>query len=594
MAHDRQEIQSADHSEEADPNTPSGRFLRSDAQVLPVWFTRLFGLVMVIWAGFFLWVETFIPFMLADAGIFLSLWLLLFGLTRRWRLAFSLNVLLFLSIYASSGFKYSILAMNLHVYDVSFYLGYLTQIRFFYETFPRIAYPASLGLMVLIGALIALYRFEPAWTGRWKKQSGLSLAALLIMAGSSYPLLTNNVDFFSDGRLVFSAFFSSFRDIPELLKFNKIFESSAQANAGSIPLDPIACAPDGTAPNIILFLNESAMPPGVYPNLVYPKELDPFYTSFDGQVHPLRVETFGGGTWLSDFSVLTGLSTNSFGSMRNFAIQIMTGRLRHSLPQYLKACGYETSIVYPSGADFAGSANFYKAIGFDHIIDRKVHHAQDDRQRDAFYYEQVRQVFERAKTSGSKKPQFVAAQSMSTHTPWDFRFAQEAVKPSDELRWNRDVEFDEYLWRLVLAKRDRDDFRTQLAQQFPGAPFLFVGYGDHQPALSKIPIDDPVAIADGGKSWQLDPTAPAFRTYYSVDALNFTPQIDLPWVPILEIPHLATVTVQAAGLPLDPVFRQRANLLKTCNGLFGTCADKGALLTFQHWLVDAGWVTAAR
>jgi len=65
-------------------------------------------------------------------------------------------------------------------------------------------------------------------------------------------------------------------------------------------------------------------------------------------------------------------------------------------------------------------------------------------------------------------------------------------------------------------------------------------------------------------------------------------------VPILEIPHLATVTVQAAGLPLDPVFRQRANLLKTCNGLFGTCADKGALLTFQHWLVDAGWVIAAR
>ena len=35
----------------------------------------------------------------------------------------------------------------------------------------------------------------------------------------------------------------------------------------------------------------------------------------------LRVETFGGGTWLSDFSALTGLSTNLFGSMRNFAAQ---------------------------------------------------------------------------------------------------------------------------------------------------------------------------------------------------------------------------------------------------------------------------------
>jgi hypothetical protein len=558
------------------------------------WANMIVAGAIVAWGWFFVSVETFPPFLLADAGIFLGLCLVLLSVTRRWLLAFSLNVLFFLSIYVSSGFKYSILAMNLHVYDVSFYLSYLTQIRFFYETFPRIAYPATFAFLLLVAALIALYRFERPWGANWKQRSGVTLAALLLLAGSLRPLFVNNVDFFSDGRLVFSAFFSSLRDIPELLKFNKVFESSAQANAGPIPLDAISCSPDKTPPNIILFLNESAMPPGVYPNLIYPQELDPFYKSYDGQIHPLRVETFGGGTWLSDFSALTGLSTNSFGSMRNFAIQIMTGRLRHSLPQYLKACGYETSIVYPSGADFAGSANFYKAIGFDHIIDRKVHHAQDDRQRDAFYYEQVRQVFERAKNSGSTKPQFVAAQSMSTHTPWDFRFAQDAVKPGEELRWNRDVEFDEYLWRLVLAKRDRDDFRAQLAEQFPNAPFLFVGYGDHQPALSKIPIDDPVAIADGGKSWQLDPTAPAFRTYYSVDALNFTPQINLPEVPIVEIPHLATIAVQAAGLPLDPVFRQRAQLLKTCNGLFGTCADKGALLTFQHWLVDAGWVTAGR
>ncbi|NDA48552.1 MAG: hypothetical protein EBY21_15015, partial [Alphaproteobacteria bacterium] len=183
MAHDRQEMQSADHNRLADPNTPLGRPMRSGAPVLPLWFNRTFVLAIVIWAGFFLWVETFIPFMLADAGIFLSLWLLLFCLTRRWRLAFSLNVLFFLSIYASSGFKYSILAMNLHVYDVSFYLGYLTQIRFFYETFPRIAYPASLGLLLVIGSLIALYRFEPAWAVRWKKQLGLSLVSLLIMTG---------------------------------------------------------------------------------------------------------------------------------------------------------------------------------------------------------------------------------------------------------------------------------------------------------------------------------------------------------------------------------------------------------------------------
>ena len=40
-----------------------------------------------------------------------------------------------------------------------------------------------------------------------------------------------------------------------------------------------------------------------------------------------RVETFGGATWLSDFSTLTGLSTRDLGSIRNFAAPFTTGRL---------------------------------------------------------------------------------------------------------------------------------------------------------------------------------------------------------------------------------------------------------------------------
>ena len=229
------------------------------------------------------------------------------------------------------------------------------------------------------------------------------------------------------------------------------------------------------------------------------------------------------------------------------------------------------------------------------MIDRKVHRAPDDRQRDVFYYDQAAQAIANAGTnsSGKRKPQFVAASSMSTHMPWDFRFAPDAVKNGESLRWNGDKEFDEYLWRLVLAKRDRDAFRAGLARSFPGQPFLFVGYGDHQPALAKIPVDNPMAIADGGTSWQLDPKATAFRTYYTVDALNFAPKAPMPDYPIVEIPNLATITVEAAGLPLDPVYKRRAQLLKTCEGAFGTCADRGALLTFQHWLVDAGWVTAS-
>ena len=558
-------------------------------------FDLLSVAALVGWLAFILSVEPYWPFTGPVIGVFFGFAALLFGLLRRWRLAFVVACGTFLAIFASSVFKYSIVAMNLHVYDISFYLRSLTQIGFFYETFPRQAWSTTAVLAALVALLVGLYRWEKPWRSGGFKQAGVIAASLVAMSGAITPLLMNNVDFFSDRRSVFSAFLSSFRDLPELMQLNRTFQSSARANAGPIPLDAISCSPDETPPDIVYFLNESAMPPGVYPNLVYPKELDPFFASFDGKAHALRVETFGGGTWLSDFSALTGLSTNTFGSLRNFATQIMTGRLRHSLPQYLKACGYETTIVYPAGGDFAGTNRFYQAIGFDHVIDRKVHRAPDDRQRDAFYYDQVAQAIGRAATTstGKRKPQFVAASSMSTHMPWDFRFAPDAVKGGEGLRWNGDKEFDEYLWRLVLAKRDRDAFRAGLAKTYPRQPFLFVSYGDHQPALSKIPVDDPMGIASGGTSWQLDPRAKAFQTYYSVDALNFTPKASLPDFPVVEIPNLATIAVQAAGLPLDPVFRRRVQLMKSCEGAFGSCADRGALMTFQHWLADAGWVTAA-
>jgi hypothetical protein len=313
------------------------------------------------------------------------------------------------------------------------------------------------------------------------------------------------------------------------------------------------------------------------------------FTSIDGQVHPFRVETFGGGTWLTDFSVLTGLSTRSFGNLRNFAANFMTGRLHHSLPQYLKACGYETSLIYPASAGFAGVGRFYEAIGFDRVIDTSVHHAPDQRQRDAFYLGEVAKIIE-APAAGPRKPRFIVASSMSTHSPWDFRFAPEALKPGETTRWNEDSEFDEYLWRLIVAKRDRDAFRAKLAREAPDRKILYVDYGDHQPALAKVPLDNAIAIADEGRSWQLDPTSRAFETFYAINAQGFTPPWPASYLPMVEAAHLPTIIVQAAGLPLDPVFQKRARLLETCKGLYATCADRASVLAFQRWLVSTGYL----
>ena len=311
----------------------------------------------------------------------------------------------------------------------------------------------------------------------------------------------------------------------------------------------------------------------------------------------LRVETFGGGTWLTDFSVLTGLPTRSFGHMRNFVAQFMTGRIRHSLPQYLKACGYETVMVYPTNADFAGVKRLYTAIGFDRVIDSRIHRAANGRQRDAFYLGQAADVLEAIPADDAmgapeqRRPRFVVISTMAAHSPWDFRFAPDALRPGETLRWNKDAEIDEYLWRLILAKRDRDAFRARLARNLPGQRILFVDYGDHQPALARMPLEEATRIANEGSFWQLDPASKAFSTYYAIAAQGFVPSLPAPGQVALEAAHLPTVIVEAAGLPLDPVFSKRVRLMQHCRGLYASCADRAAVLTFQRWLTDAGWVS---
>ena len=533
------------------------------------------------------------------AGVLVALFLAglagaLFALT--WRAAFAAGVVVTLmaATFAASDFKFGIVAMNLHVYDVVFYLFSMAQASFFVQTFPLEAGLVAAGFTASAAGLVLAWRRErPRMPGRLAMAGALA-ASLCASASAAGLLIQRSAPIFNEGENVYSAFIASFGDLPALAQARGYLEMSAQASLEPVAPEPITCEPKETPPDIVLFLNESAMPPGVYPQLAYPPEALGLFQSYDGAVRRLRVETFGGGTWLSDFSALTGLSTNMFGSMRNFAAQLTAGRLRHTLPQYLKACGYETTIIYPSLAEFAGSARFYRAIGFDRVIDRKEHKAPDERQRDAFYFAQVRKVFDDARMRESRRPQFIVASSMSTHSPWDFRFAPDQLRPGEETRWTGNSEFDEYLWRLVLAKRDRDAFRADLARSFPGKPVLFVGYGDHQPALARLPLENATEIADRGSAWQLDPASRAFETYYSVEGLGFTPRSVAGNAPILEIPHLATVTVVAAGLPLDAVFARRLRLMETCEGLYTTCPNKAAVVGFQRWLVDQGWMTAQR
>ncbi|NHW59029.1 LTA synthase family protein, partial [Escherichia coli] len=93
-------------------------------------------------------------------------------------------------------------------------------------------------------------------------------------------------------------------------------------------------------PDIIVLLQESTVNPHIYQFNTDVALPDLFMFQKDEGVSaqsPLRVQTFGGGTWLSEFSVLTGLNTDDFGARKNSVFYFVVDNLNESLFRQLKA-----------------------------------------------------------------------------------------------------------------------------------------------------------------------------------------------------------------------------------------------------------------
>ena len=100
-------------------------------------------------------------------------------------------------------------------------------------------------------------------------------------------------------------------------------------------------------------------------------------SSDDDSLHKLRVETYGGASWLTEFSLLAGVSTHAFGGMRQFVQTFTQNKLKDTLPQALERCGYRNVVFYPMMRNFVSNDRFYNSIGLKEIFDMKVARRQD-------------------------------------------------------------------------------------------------------------------------------------------------------------------------------------------------------------------------
>ena len=478
--------------------------------------------------------------------------------------------------------KQQAMDMALHAYDVVFYLSSWATIDYLWNGF-RI-HVVALMAAVLATAIAAgvAYRLDATRVSRGSAL--IAVVVLTVAAGIAAAFKAERRhDQYYWGDSHISSFYSSWAETAEILWRGQLIEAANSAPGPHFAV-PTECTTASKPPHIILIHEESVVPPGYFPALRYDHRVDPFFASQDGKVHRMRVETYGGASWITEFAVMTGVSTRSFGGMRQFVQSLMAGKVHDTLPETLTRCGYRNVVFYPLERNFVSYDRFYSSIGLKEVFDSKDQGAPSDNERDRFYFANALDEMARHLRQ-SRQPLFTYILTMATHSPYDFVYMPEVDVPGGGP--GTDPEMSEYLRRLAMARIDYDELRRELARRFPDEKFLIVHYGDHHPIASRTLLDVSNQLDAEDVSLPFDSLG--FVTYYAVEGINYQPP-PLSEVETLDVPYLPVVILDAAGLPLSDSFRERQRLLAACKGRYFTCDQRGAILAFHRRLIDSGLV----
>lgn len=480
--------------------------------------------------------------------------------------------------------KHRAMDMALHAYDVVFYFSSWSTIGFLWRDFRAYVIALIAALLATAVAAAVAYRFD---TKRVRRRTAFAAVVVLAIVSTSAAFVKGerrHTQYYWNG-LHISSFYSSWAETIETLWRGQLIEAAPSASGPRFAV-PTECVTATKPPHIILIHQESLVPPGHFPTLQYDHRLDRLFASHDGKEHRLRVETYGGASWLTEFAVLTGLSTQSFGGMSQFVQPLMAGKLRDTLPEALIRCGYRNVVLYPLIRNFVSNAKFYASIGLKEMLDAEDQGAKTNNERDRFYFGNALDEISRH-LQRSRQPLFTMVFTMATHSPYDFTYMPEVDVPGGGP--GTDPEMSEYLRRLAMARMDYDDMRRQIARRFPGERFLIVQYGDHHPIATRtlLGLDNKLDAED----ISLPQESPGFVTYYAVDGINYQPPA-LPAVETLDVPYLPLVILYAARLPLSDSFQERWRLLNACNGRYYTCQPHDTILAFHRRLIDSGLIDA--
>jgi Sulfatase len=509
-------------------------------------------------------------------GILNFFWI---ALLRRPALSGALSLTLVVALILLSRLKHDIVQMTANFVDLM--VIDRDTAAFLFTIFPNLRWPVVGATFVIIPLMYALWWLDPFRIRRLPAVA-CALACLAALVGTSLAWPDEAWRGYYDDGYLSKFSHSGVTAVSDFVKYGFMESDSVATERLKVPLLD-SCHPAGRRPNIIMIHDESSFDIREAQGVKVPAGYGSHFKSFDGKARKFLAESNGGPSWFTEYNVLAGLSSRSFGRFSYFVTRIASGRVERGLPLALRRCGYDTVSLYPAFGAFMSARSFQLTTGIQRFYDARDLGARDV-EPDSFFYDKALGLMAQAPPA---TPLFMFVYLAANHFPWETRFRPDLM-PFWRKPGNGPV-VDEYLRRQAMSADDYRTFIASLKKKFPAQPFLIVRYGDHQPEFSPHLLDTDLDEAGLGRKLEsYDPRY--YATYYAIDALNFEPVQSPAVMDTIDGPYLPLVIQEAAGIPLDPSFEEQRKIMLRCKGLFYACKDGAESRRFNRLLIDAGLV----
>jgi phosphoglycerol transferase MdoB-like AlkP superfamily enzyme len=242
----------------------------------------------------------------------------------------------------------------------------------------------------------------------------------------------------------------------------------------------------GLLPNIVFFHAESTFDPGIAFKLAAPFALPLWSKQSETRIlGPLRVNVIGGGSWVTEFEVITGVDSRIFGYQGYYTHYSIAPKVKNSFAAYLARKGYTTATFYPVEGSFYNAAKAFKFYGFKEFTDGPALGLPLD-WGDLVDRNIVKAVIDHGafKSAG---PFFYFISTSQNHGPHPCRsFEREEqflTTFAAKVPFEKNCQLNEYLKRAISTSGGFELVLQQLRQieRTTGRPFVLLVYGDHQP-----------------------------------------------------------------------------------------------------------------